>query len=225
MMIGDANKMNRIISEIIDKKIIVIVRGLHGDKLLDTARAMYDGGIRLIEVTYDRSGKIADETVAENIKMLRGYFADSMYIGAGTVTDERKVELTYNAGGQYIISPDVNTKVISKTKSLGMVSIPGAMTPTEICTANDSGADFVKVFPVTNMGVEYIRAIRAPLSDVRLLAVGGINENNMADYLAAGVCGFGIGSNIVNTALIESDNYTAITNLAEKYVSALSGVV
>ena len=80
--------MNRIISEIIDKKIIVIVRGLHGDKLLDTARAMYDGGIRLIEVTYDRSGKIADETVAENIKMLRGYFADGMYIGAGTVTDE-----------------------------------------------------------------------------------------------------------------------------------------
>ena len=96
-----------------------------------------------------------------------------------------------------------------------MVSIPGALTPSEIQAAHRYGADFVKLFPITNMGVEYVKAVKATLSHIKFLAVGGINENNMADYLKAGVCGFGIGSNIVNKKMIAENNFDKITELAE----------
>ena len=112
--------------------------------------------------------------------------------------------------------------VIKKTKELDMVSMPGALTPSEIQNAHRYGADFVKLFPITNMGIEYVKAIKAPLSHIKLLAVGGINEKNMNDYLKAGVCGFGIGSNIVNKKLIDSGDYDAITELTKKYVRVIA---
>ena len=104
-----------------------------------------------------------------------------------------------------------------------MVSMPGALTPTEIKLAHKSGADFVKLFPISNMGIDYIKAVRAPLTHIKMLAVGGIDENNMGDYLDSGVCGFGIGSGIVKKSLIDSDDYDGITKLAEKYVSVVGG--
>ncbi len=107
-------------------------------------------------------------------------------------------------------------KVI-KTRELDMVSIPGALTPTEILKAHNYGADFVKLFPVTAMGSEYVKAIKAPLSHIDFLAVGGIDEKNISEYLKAGVCGFGIGSNIADKNLIASKNYSGLTKLAEKY--------
>ena len=142
-------------------------------------------------------------------------------MGAGTVITEKQVELTKNAGGRFIISPDTFDAVISKTRELDMVSMPGALTPSEIQAAYRFGADFVKVFPVTNLGTEYVKAIKAPLSHIKLLAVGGINENNMKDYFKAGVCGFGIGSNIVNKKLIDDNNFEAITELAKKYTRVI----
>lgn len=144
-----------------------------------------------------------------------------MYIGAGTVLTEKQAELTKSAGGRFIISPDTNPNVIKKTKELGMVSIPGALTLSEIQLAHRSGADFVKLFPITNMGVDYVKAVKAPLSHISFLAVGGVNENNIADYMKAGVCGFGIGSNIVSKKLISENNFEAITESAKQYVSAV----
>ena len=102
-----------------------------------------------------------------------------------------------------------------------MVSIPGALTPSEIQLAHRSGADFVKLFPITNMGVDYVKAVKAPLSHISFLAVGGVNENNIADYMKAGVCGFVIGSNIVSKKLISENNFEAITESAKQYVSAV----
>ena len=99
--------------------------------------------------------------------------------------------------------------------------MPGALTPSEIQEAHRAGADFVKLFPITNMGVDYVKAVKAPLSHIRLLAVGGIDDGNISEYLKAGVCGFGIGSNIAKKALIDADDYAAITELSKKYVSAV----
>ena len=144
-----------------------------------------------------------------------------MYIGAGTVLTEKQVELTHKAGGKFIISPDTCPEVISKTKELGMVSMPGALTPTEIETAHKFGADFVKLFPITSFSAGYVKAVKAPLSHIKLLAVGGIDENNMNDYLKAGVSGFGVGSNIIDKKMLDENNWTGITNLARKYVSVL----
>lgn len=212
----------KVIEAIEKHKIITIVRGVQADKLVPLAKAMYDGEIRLLEITYSADGKVSDEETAESIKLLSEHFDGRMYIGAGTVLSEKQVELTKQAGGRFIISPDTYENVIRKTRELGMVSMPGALTPTEIQNAHRCGADFVKLFPITNMGVEYVKAVTAPLSHIKLLAVGGINENNMAEYLKAGVCGFGIGSNIVNKKLVDAGNFSAITELAERYAKVIA---
>lgn len=208
---------HKIIEAIEKNKIITIIRGVESDKLIPLAEAMYEGGIRLLELTYSADGKISDERTAENIKMLSTYFEGRMFIGAGTVLTEKQVELTKNAGGQFIISPDTFEPVIRKTCELGMVSIPGALTPTEIQSAHRFGADFVKLFPITNLGSGYVKAVKAPLSHIKMLAVGGINQNNMADYLKAGISGFGIGANIINKELLESNDFAGITKLAKDY--------
>ena len=213
---------NKIIEAIEKEKIVAIVRGIERDNLIPLAEAMYRGGIRLLELTYDAKGDVSDEEIAANIEMLVTYFAGKMYIGAGTVVSARQVELTKAAGGSFIISPDTNREVIERTRELELVSIPGALTPTEIQTAHRYGADFVKLFPVTSLGADYVKAIRAPLSHIKLLAVGGINENNMAEYLNSGICGFGVGSNIVDKKLIISNDFEKITELAKKYTRVIA---
>lgn len=212
---------NDVIKAIEREKIIVIVRGIEKEKLIPLAEAMYDGGIRLLEVTYSANGAVSDAETAENIKMLAEHFKDRMYIGAGTVIKPEQVILTKNAGGQFIISPDTYEAVITKTRELDMVSMPGAVTPSEIQAAHRAGADFVKIFPITSMGPGYVKAVKAPLSHVKVLAVGGIDETNMKDYLKVGVSGFGVGSNITDKKLLAENNYAGITELAKKYVAAL----
>ena len=210
-----------VLSLIEEEKIIVIVRGVEKEKLIPLAEAMYKGGVRLLEITYSQSGAPSDEEIADSIRLLSEHFKGRMLIGSGTTLTEKQVELTKNAGGTFIISPDVNVEVIKKTRELSLVSIPGALTPTEITTAHAAGADFVKLFPITNLGVSYFKAVSAPLSAVKYLAVGGIDENNMKEYLDAGIKGFGIGSNIVNKKMISANEFEKITELAKKYVEAV----
>lgn len=212
---------NKTVETIEKEKVIIIVRGLAKEKLINFAEAVYDGGIRLMEITYSASGDISDEDTAKNIEMLADHFENRMIIGAGTVLNEKQVCLTQKAGGKFIISPDTYENVIAKTRELDMVSIPGALTPSEIQAAHRYGADFVKLFPISNLGTDYVKALRAPLSHIKMLAVGGINEKNMKEYLDAGVSGFGIGSNIVNKKLIENGDFAAIRALAEKYTAVV----
>lgn len=211
----------KIMEAVRSEKLIVIVRGVEQKKLIPLAQAMYEGGIRMLEITYDAEKKQSDTDTAKSIEMLATAFEGKLLIGAGTVLNEEQVALTKRAGGSFIISPDVSAAVIRQTRELEMVSIPGALTPTEITSAHRSGADFIKLFPAVSMGVEYVKALRAPLSHIDLLAVGGINEGNIRDYLNAGVCGFGISSNIVNRALIAENRFDALRELASKYVSAV----
>ena len=206
-----------IIEKIEENKIIVIVRGVKKEDLIPLAEAMYRGGIRLMECTYDARGRVSDEETAEGIGMLVRHFDGKMEIGAGTVLTENQVELTANAGGKFIISPDTNPEIIRKTNELGLVSIPGALTPSEVTLAHRAGADFVKLFPVGALGVKYIKDISAPLSHIKFLAVGGVSDENMSEYFSAGACGIGVGSSIVNKKLIESGNFDAITEIAKKY--------
>ena len=212
---------DQIIHTIEREKIITIVRGIEREKLVFLAEAMYKGGIRLLELTYDATGAVSDEQTAKNIELLTEHFEGKMYIGAGTVITEKQVELTKAAGGSFIISPDTYGAVIEKTRNLEMVSMPGALTPTEIQAAHRYGADYVKLFPVKSLGIDYVKAVKAPLSHIKLLAVGGINENNMSDYLKAGISGFGIGSNIVDKKLVEANDFSRISQLAEKYMRVI----
>ena len=210
-----------VIQTVEKEKIIVIVRGVEREKLIPLAEAMYDGGIRLLEITYDAKGIVSDDETAKNIEILAEYFDGRMHIGAGTVIKEEQVELTKKAGGRFIISPDTYGEVIYKTRSLDMVSMPGALTPTEIQSAHRYGADFVKLFPITSLGIDYVKAVKAPLSHIKLLAVGGIDENNISDYLKVGISGFGIGSNIVDKKLIRENDFEKIKELAGKYTRSI----
>ena len=212
-----------VIEAIKREKLIVIVRGVKKEQLIPLAEAMYEGGIRLLEITYSANGAVSDEETAKNIAMLKTHFGDRMMIGAGTVLTCRQVELTKDAGGEFIISPNTNGEVIDYTRRLDLVSLPGAFTPSEVESAYEYGADFVKLFPITELGVGYVKAIRAPLCHIPMLAVGGIDLDNMASYLAAGVDGFGIGSNIINKTMLAENDWKGISALAESYVRATKG--
>ena len=216
------DNMKNTIEKILEEKIIVIVRGISSDKLLDFATAAYNGGIRLLECTYDATGNTPDEVTAANIQMLAEHFEGKMLIGAGTVLTEKQVVLTKNAGGKFIISPDTNKDVIAKTKELGLVSIPGAFTPSEAVTAHNAGADFVKLFPITSMGSKYLKDVKAPLSHIRFLAVGGINADNITEYIAAGAYGVGVGSDIANKQLVEAGDFATIEKRARSYVEKIA---
>ena len=212
---------NQILETLEQEKLVVIVRGIKRELLIPLAEAMYRGGIRLLEITYSADGKIPDEEIADRIKMLAEHFSGRMFIGAGTVLTEKQVELTAQAGGGFIISPDTNPTVIKKTRESGLVSMPGSLTPTEILTAHNAGADFVKLFPIDTMGPAYVKAIKAPLSQIKMLAVGGVSLDNIAEYKKLGISGFGIGSNIIDKKLIESGDFDGITSLAKEYVSLI----
>ena len=140
-----------------------------------------------------------------------------MVFGAGTVTSVHMLELAKNAGAQFVVSPDTNEAVIRATVAAGMVSMPGALTPTEILTAHSYGADFVKLFPAATQGIAYFKAVTAPLNHIRLLAVGGVNEKNTADFLAAGAVGVGVGGNLVNKTWIANGEFDKIVAVAKEF--------
>lgn len=199
-----------------DEKIIVILRGLKKEDYVPVTQALYDGGIRLVEVTFDASGTHSDVEIGGIIRDLVERFSGRLHIGVGSVLKPEQVRIAAKSGAKFIISPHVNRQVIQETIELGLVSIPGCFTPTEVVTAYDYGADFIKVFP-NELGQEkLIKAMRAPLPHIPLLAVGGVNPGNMVDMLKAGAVGLGMGSLFAEHSLIDNRNYRAITDRAKQ---------
>ena len=212
---------SQIIDCINNEKLIVIVRGVEKSKLIPLCQAMYDGGVRLVEITFDMKGIVTPNQTSECIKMLSDAFEGKMLVGAGTVVTVEQAKAAYDGGAKYLISPNTDENIIKFANDHGIVSIPGAMTPTEIVNAYNYGADFVKVFPSDSLGLGYIKAVRAPLSHIPMLAVGGVNVDNVSDFLATGISGVGVGSNIVKKSLIDNDDYSAITELSKNYCQAI----
>ena len=207
-----------IIKRVKDKKIVVIVRGVYGQNCLNLVKALYEGGIELIEVTFDQSSEENQAKTVSTIKLINETMQGKVIMGAGTVTSLSMLNEAYNAGAKFIVSPDTNPEIIKATVQKGMVSMPGAMTPTEILTAYNSGADFVKVFPVLNLGFAYIKAVRGPFNNIPLLAVGGVNENNVGEFIKAGAVGAGVGGNLVNKEWIKNGEFEKITALAKEFI-------
>ena len=204
-------------------KVITICRRVYGEDLLKLADALYAGGIKMIEVTFDQADPDCIEKTGECIRALCDRFGDKMF-GAGTVLNAEQVEAAAKAGARYIISPNVDADVIAKTKELGLVSMPGAMTPSEILTAHKLGADIVKLFPAGYLGFGYIKDILGPISHVKLMAVGGVNESNAADFLRAGAVGLGIGGNLAKKAWIDAGEFDKLTEAAKTMVEIIKSV-
>jgi len=208
----------KIIHNVLERKLIAIVRGGDPSKITDLGKALLAGGINMIEVTFDQRSSDGFKATTDSIRTLCEQFAGEVLVGAGTVLSTEQVDLARAAGAGYIITPSTDCDVIRYAKSLGLVVMPGAMTPSEIFDAYRAGADFVKVFPAGDLGPGYIKAVSAPLSHIPLLAVGGINEKNVKDFLAVGVKGFGVGGNLVNKAWIREGRWDLITGLAAEFV-------
>lgn len=206
--------MENIRSKIIQEKLIVIIRGVPADKLVPLCNALFKGGIRLVELPFDATGYISDEEISSMISLLCEEFSEKLVVGAGTVLSINQVKLAKKSGAKFIVSPDTNLDVIEATKKLGLISIPGALTPTEIRAASVVGADFVKIFPISSMPSDYLKLITLPLGRVKMLAVGNVNKDNIKEYLNAGAVGACIGSYLVPKDLIALDDYDAIAERA-----------
>ena len=174
-------------------RLIAILRGTGREAALKTAAALARGGIGLVELPLDQSDQGRTREVLAAISALRKEYEGVLAVGAGTVLSVEQAEMAVEAGAQYIVSPDTNPDVIRRTKALGLLSIPGAMTPTEVVAAHRAGADFVKLFPAGVLGLDYLKALRAPLPHVSLIAVGAIDASNALDYLGAGAVAVGAG--------------------------------
>ncbi|MBR4910696.1 MAG: bifunctional 4-hydroxy-2-oxoglutarate aldolase/2-dehydro-3-deoxy-phosphogluconate aldolase [Clostridia bacterium] len=210
----------QIIKKIEENKIIAIIRGLDTDAAVKTAKALAAGGITLIEVTFDQKHPDKFNMTAESIKSIKAALPE-VSAGAGTVLTAEQADIAAAAGAEFIISPDADEAVIRHTVEIGLVSIPGAYTATEIKKAHTAGADFVKVFPCLAGAAEYIKAIKAPLSHIKLLAVGGVNAENCAGFLKAGAAGVGVGGSLIKRDLIENGEFDKITALAKIFVKNL----
>ena len=215
------NVRNTVINAVKENKVISIVRLPDKETLIPAVEALYEGGIRLIEVTFDRSGKISAEEICSMISALVKHFEGRMYIGAGTVTHLNEVDLAVNAGATFIISPNCDHEIIERSRELGAVSIPAAFTPSEIVCALNNGADYVKLFPADQVSRGYVKAVSAPISDAKLLAVGGVSAENARDFMDMGFYGIGVGSNLYNKKLIANGDYEAMTKLAKQFVDAV----
>lgn len=212
-----------VLEEIFRGKIVAIIRGIGSDRILDTVDALLKGGIKLLEVTFDQKDEKKVLDTIKCLELIKNKYDGQVCLGAGTVVTRDQAKNAVDAGAEYIISPNVDISVIQKTKELGKISIPGAFTPSEMITAYNAGADIVKLFPAGILGTEYIKALLAPLSHIPVVAVGGVNVDNVDQFIKAGAKGVGVGGNLVDKKAIYAGEYHKITEVAQAYSKKIEG--
>ena len=212
---------NKVVEWILKYQLVAISRGVKPELMVKTAKALYDGGVRSLEITFNQASDTCIQDTETSIKQVKQALGDKMCIGAVTVMTIEQAEAAYQAGADFALAPDTNIDVIKKIVKLGMAAVPGALTPTEIAAAYQAGASIVKLFPAGNMGLNYVKAIRGPINHVPLMAVGGVNVENIREFLDNGFTSVGIGSNIVKNSLIEAGKFDEITALAKAYTEQL----
>jgi 2-dehydro-3-deoxyphosphogluconate aldolase/(4S)-4-hydroxy-2-oxoglutarate aldolase len=196
------------LQKILDNKLLAILRGASPKDTIKIVKALYEGGIRVVEITMNSPKALSV------IEMIADEFGKEMAVGAGTVLDPESARCALLAGAQFILSPTLNPETIKMTKRYGAVSIPAAFTPTEILEGYERGGDIIKVFPATVLGPKFIKDIRGPLPQIPLMPTGGVGLDNIKDYLDAGAAGLGIGSSLVNTKTEITEAY--LMQLTEK---------
>lgn len=209
-------------SLLLDKKLVVIFRRIPVEQIGRVSEALVRGGVKLLEVTFDQQSQDPAADYARSIEQVRHAAGDALCLGAGTVLSCGQVRTAREAGAEFILSPNTDIDVIHLTRQLGMVSVPGAMTPSEIVTAWNAGADIVKLFPADDLGYHYIWNIRGPLPHIPLLATGGVNPETIPQFLAQGVSAVGTGVSIVDRKLLAAGDYDGIEALARAHVDAIN---
>ncbi len=203
---------NSDLDRILRSGVVAVLRAPSGEILTDVAEALLAGGVEAIEVTFTvpRAQHVLEQ-VADRL-------GDKIVLGAGTVLDTETARTAILAGARFVVSPTVNLEVIRLCKRYSRLILPGALTPTEILTAWEAGADIVKVFPSELTGPSYLKTIHGPLPQVRLMPTGGVNLKTAAEFLKAGACALGIGGSLVDPQAIANRDFAKITDLARQYV-------
>lgn len=195
--------------------VAAVIRGATTDNIIAIAEALKAGGVKVLEITVETPGACAAIEKA-SLEL------DDVLVGAGTVLDPETARVAIMSGAKFIFSPTTNPKTIEMAKRYGVVSIPGALTPTEILTAYENGADLIKVFPANVFGPSYIKDIHGPLPQVPLITTGGISVDNAGEYIKAGASGVGVGSSLVNTKKELTSAYLSeITTTASLFINAV----
>jgi 2-dehydro-3-deoxyphosphogluconate aldolase / (4S)-4-hydroxy-2-oxoglutarate aldolase len=200
------------LQRVLDSGIVAVVRAPDSAGLLEAIQALVAGGITIAEVTLTVPNALAV------IRDARAVLGDSVLLGAGTVLDADACRSAFAAGAEFIVSPTLNHDVIRVCRRYDKLVMPGAFSPTEILAAWEGGADIVKVFPAEVVGPAFFKAMRGPLPHIRLMPTGGVDLNTAADFLKAGACCLGIGSQLVDPKLVAARAFEKLRDLAAKYV-------
>lgn len=204
------------LARVIDNAIVAVIRAKSGEALADVAEALLAGGVQVMEVTF---------TVPRAVRVLErvaDQLGDRILLGAGTVLDPESARAALLAGAEFIVAPSTNVGVIELCRRYDKLVMPGALTPTEVVTAWQAGADIVKVFPCDSFGPGYLKALHGPLPQVRLMPTGGVNLETAAAFLRAGACALGVGSALVDPRAVEARDLSQIEALARKYVDIVA---
>jgi 2-dehydro-3-deoxyphosphogluconate aldolase/(4S)-4-hydroxy-2-oxoglutarate aldolase len=197
--------------------LIPVLRARNATQAHAVVQAMLAGGVTVVEVTMTVPGAV--ELLAE----LKREYAGLLLLGSGTVTTGAQAEATIDAGAEFVVSPSFHPDVIAVTKAHGKLSIPGALTPTEVITAWNAGADYVKIFPCSAMGgASYLKSILAPFPHLKLIPTGGVTHHTAASFLEAGARALGVGSDLVNLAAIDQGAPEIITAAARAYLEVIA---
>ena len=202
---------NGSLETILKTGVVAIMRAKSADQLLEAAEAVLAGGVKAIEVTMTTPGAL------DVIRQAVNKFGNTVLFGVGSVLDPETARSAMLAGAQFVVCPTLNIKTIEICKRYSVPVMPGAYTPTELLTAWEAGASIVKVFPASAGGPAYIKAIKAPLPHIRLAAVGGVDLNNTADFIRAGVEIVGVGGELVSQNLIDAKDFSTITDRARRF--------
>jgi 2-dehydro-3-deoxyphosphogluconate aldolase / (4S)-4-hydroxy-2-oxoglutarate aldolase len=179
--------------------------------------AMVTGGVTVVEVTMTVPGAI------DLLKELQKAYGSKLLLGSGTVTTADQAQATIDAGAEFVISPSLHPDVIAKTKANKKISCPGALTPTEVITAWNAGADYVKIFPCSAVGgASYLKSLLAPFPHLKLIPTGGVTLDTAASFIKAGARALGVGSDLVNLAAVDAGNAETITETARAYLRVLA---
>jgi 2-dehydro-3-deoxyphosphogluconate aldolase/(4S)-4-hydroxy-2-oxoglutarate aldolase len=203
---------DQLVTRILDAGIVAIMRRTEASLAVETAEALLEGGVSVVEVTLNTTGAL------DMLEQLASRIGDRMVIGAGTVMSADEVRRALGAGAQFVVSPHTDQAVIEAARAADAPALPGAFTPTEIVRAWQLGASVVKVFPVGSVGPRYLRDVLAPLTDIPLLPTGGVTLENATDFIRAGARGLGLGSDLVSPKAIASRDFGALTARARAFV-------
>jgi 2-dehydro-3-deoxyphosphogluconate aldolase / (4S)-4-hydroxy-2-oxoglutarate aldolase len=198
--------------QVLDTGIVAVVRSQDSAQLVEVVRALADGGVTVAEITMTVPGAL------DIIKQTRAALGDRVLLGAGTILDPETCRAALLAGAEYIVAPTVNLDVIKLCQRYDKLVMPGAFTPTEILAAWEAGADIVKVFPADVVGPAFFKAIKGPLPQIRVMPTGGVDLTTAASFLKAGACCLGVGSMLVDPALVAARNFDRIRELAKQYI-------